>query len=230
MSTRQDYITAVSALVSGELPLGEPEKIFAIGKAVKKYSADKPRPVVEDVAGDGGFDYLLTLLSYWSDGFSTVKTVEYPVDDSVETPGVLEEDSWSIYLKPAGRYLRFLDAKPAATEHFRVMYTAPHVCDDVQCTIPEADEAAVQALAAAEFCDMLATYYAQTGDSTIQADSVDHKSRSSEYAARARTYRKSYSDHLGIVPGSVPAASVTRDQDAWPSWRRDHLTHGRKFR
>lgn len=230
MTTREDYITAISNLVGGSLPLGEPEKIFAINKAVKKYSGDRPREVPEDEDGTGSFDYLLTLLSYWTEGFSSIKKVEYPVDDTCETPNVLADDAWIIYKKPTGSCLRFLEDKPAATEHIRITYTALHTCDDILCTIPSVDEEAVQMLAAGHFCDMLAAYYSQTQDGVIQADSVDHKSKASEYAARARVYKKEYTDHLGIVPGSVTAASVTRDQDAKPSWRGDGMTHPRKFR
>ena len=230
MSTRQDFITAIGNLVGGELPLGEPEKIFAINKAVKRYSGDRPHEVVEDENGTGDFDYAITLLASWTNGFSSIKKVEYPVDDDVELASVLDDDAWTIYKKPSGPCLRFLEDKPSETEAMRITYTALHVCDDEQCTIPVGDEEAVQMLAAANFCDMLATYYAQTQDSTIQADSVDHKSKAAEYAARARAYRKEYFDQMGIVPGSVAPASVTRDQDAPASHRLDQLTHPRKFR
>lgn len=145
------------------------------------------------------------------------------------TASILQDDAWQIYQKPAGKCLRFLEEKPAINEDIRITYTALHSCTDLTCTIPSIDEEAVQMLAAANFCDMLATYYAQTRDSTIQADSVDHKSQASEYAARARTYRKYYDDQIGIKGGPIPA-SVTRDQDTSGSWGGDRITHPRKFR
>ncbi len=230
MNTRQDYITAIGNLVGGDLPLGETEKIYAIGAALKKYSGHRPRICVEDEDGDGGFDYALTLLADWTDGFSTIKTVEYPVDDAEAEADVLADDRWLIYQKPAGKCLRFVEDVPTATEDYRVTYTTLHTCSDDVCTIPPYDEEAVQFLAASIYCEMLAAYYAQTQDSTIQADSVDHKSRASEYAGRARAYKKMYFDHIGIKEGETPAASVTRDQDATPSWRIDHMTHPRRYR
>jgi hypothetical protein len=229
-AVRQDYITAISNLVSGDLPLGETEKIFAINMAIKTYSLTRPRFVVEDEDGANGIDYLLTLLADWVDGFSVIKVVEYPLDDDEAAVNVLQDDAWQIYQKPTGKCLRFLEDKPSAAEDFRVAYTSLHICTDDACTIPLIDEGAVQMLAAATFCDMLAAYYAQTSDSTIMADSVDHKSKASEYASRARTYRQQYLNHLGIKEGSVAPASVTRDQDTKPSWRSDNLTHPRKFR
>jgi len=228
--TRQDYITAVGNLVKGELPLGEPEKIMAVGIAVKEYAKHCPRIIVEDESGAAAFDYVLTALAAWSEGFSTIKKVEYPVDDTEAAASVLQDDAWTIYQKPAGKCLRFLEDEPAAAESFRVTYTALHTCTDTACTVEAAAEEAVQLLAAAHFCNMVATYYAQTQDSTIQADSVDHKSKTQEYAARARAYRKMFFDYMGIDEGKTPAASVTRDQDAATSHRGDQLTHPRKYR
>jgi hypothetical protein len=228
MTTRQDYITALGHLVGGSLPLGEPEKIFAIGAALKKYSAHRPRIVVEDETGNGYFDYLLTLLADWVDGFSTIKTVEYPVDDTDETADLLRDDAWQIYRKPSGKALRLLENSPLATESLRITYTALHTCTDAACTVPSYDEEALQILAASIFCDMLAAYFAQTQDSTILADSVYHKSKSAEYSGRARAYRKMYFDHLGIKEGETPAASVTKDQVLGGSWGAGKMTHGRR--
>ena len=230
MSTRQDYITALGNLVGGELPLDEAEKIVAISQAIKEHSRHRPQVIVEDEDGDGGFDYAISLLASWADGFSVIKQVEYPVDDTDETPDILQDDAWMLYEKPAGKVLRFKENKPTSSEDFRVTYTALHTCTDSACTVEGFDEEAVQALAAAFFCDMLGTYYAQSQDSTIAADSVDHTSKSRDYAARAKTYRKAYFDHLGIKEGQAPAASVTRDQDLKGSWGRDKLTHPRKHR
>lgn len=230
MSTRQDYVTAINALVSGDHALEITEKILAISQAVKEHSRHRPQIVVEDFDGDGGFDYAISGFASWSDGFSVIKSVEYPVDDIDETPDILDDDGWMLYKKPAGNYLRFKEDKPTADEAFRVSYTALHTCTDSACTIEAFDEEAVQALASGFFCDMLATFYAQNQDSTISADSIDHTSKSRDYAARAKSYRKIYFDHLGIKEGQAPAASVTRDQDLKGSWGSDKLTHKDKYR
>ena len=230
MSTRQDYIIAVGQLVQGEVPLNEADKILAINMAIKEHSRHRPREVVEDIAGNGGFDYPTSSLECWTDGFSIIKQVEYPVNDDEKIPDILQDDEWMLYEKPAGNFLRFLEDEPAADENFRVTYTSLHICTDSGCTVAAFDEEAVQALVAAFFCDMLATYYAQSQDSTISADSVEHRSKSREYAARAKSYRKIYFDHLGIKDGQTPAASVTRDQDKNASWASDRLTHKKKYR
>lgn len=229
--TQQDYITAIGNLVGGDLPLGEPEKIWAIGKAIKRYSKDRELQVAEDEVGNGGYDYALTLLASWVEGFSAINKIEYPIiNDLYDNSNILTDDAWMIYRKPTGKVIRLLEDQPAATETLRITYTTLHLCDDTQCTIPTADEEAVQMLAASVFCNMLATYYAQNQDSVIKADSVDHKSKSSDYAARAKIYRQEYFDHLGVKEGEVVPASESRAVQPRPSWRSDQLTHPRKFR
>ena len=231
MTILDDYIAAVGQLVQGEIPLGEPEKIMAISAAVKTHSKHRPRIVVDDITGDGGFDYLIaTYLTSWADDLSVIRSVEYPVDDTKQNAELLDEDEWEIYETSAGKYLRFLDASPPATESARVTYTALHTCTDAACSISAFDEEAVQALAAAFFCDMLATYYAQSQDATIDADSVDHTSKSRDYAARAKSMRKIYQDHMGIKDGSPKAACHVQDQDVNYPGGMDRLTHPRRDR
>ena len=229
MSTRQDFLAAMVQLVSGDLPLAEADRILALAMAVKTYSRHRPRVIVEDEAGTAAFDYALSMLASWTEGFSGIRTVEYPVDDTDETPDMLRDDEWIIYEKPAGKVLRFLEDSPTALESMRITYTALHTCTDVASSVQAADEEAVQILAAAYYCEMLATYFAQNQDSTINADSVEHTSKARDYAARAKTYRRLYADYMGVSGGVVPA-SVTSDQDLLASWQGDKLTHKGKYR
>lgn len=230
MTTQQDYIAAVGDLVPGDLPLSESDISLAVDLALRAHSRHRPRTIVEDFDGDGGFDYAVSGFSDWAEGFSVIRTVEYPVDDDDQTPDMLQDDEWRVYEKPSGKVLRFLENKPTADEDFRVTYTAMHEFEATVATVEAYDEIAVQSLGAAFFCDMVATYFAQSGDSTIDADSVDHASRSREYAARAKAYRKIYFDHIGVKEGMTPAASVTRDQDKDASWGSAKLTHKPKYR
>lgn len=98
-------------------------------------------------------------------------------------------------------------------------------------TIPASDEDAVANLAASLCSEALASAYAHATDSTITADSVDHRSKAQEFAARAKAKKKIYLDFLGIKEGEVvPAASVTRDYDINYPWGDDRLTHPKKWR
>lgn len=228
MSTRQDYITALGELVKGDYPPGEAAKILAIGQAVKIYTKHRPRIVVEDEPGAGAFDYAVAILAEWSDGLSMIQQVEYPVDDTNDSAEILDEDAWTIYRKPAGECLRFLEDKPAVGETFRATYTALHTCTDTACTVKEIDEDAVQSLAAALYCEILSTWFAQNQDSTIQADVVEHTSKSRDFAARAKAFRKIYRDHLGLKDDdTVPAAAAVGDLDMKYPGGGERLTHPR---
>jgi len=228
MSTRQDYIAALENLVKGDFPPGEAAKIQAIAQAMKTYSKHRPRSVTEDESGADAFDYAVTLLADWSDGFSMIRQVEYPVDDTDREAAILDEDAWTLYRKPTGDNLRFLEDEPSVGETFRVTYTALHTCTDTACTVVSIDEEAVQAMAASHYCEILATYFAQNQDSPIKADAVDHTSKSRDFAARARAFRKTYRDHLGLKEeDDVPAAAMVGDLDLKYPGGEERLTHPR---
>lgn len=235
MANLQDYYRALGELVPGTHSVGLEEQLNAINSALALHSKHRPLEKVEDVAGTGGFDYALSDLEYWADGFSRIVTVEYPVDDTSPDPSVLVEgDDWAIYRKPAGQVLRFLAATPETDETIRVTYTARQSFneDDV-CSVAEADDSAVQKLAASLFCRILAAAYAQDQDSTIQADSVDHGSKRREYEAQAGKYRTEYDEHMGLgkaKDGTLKAACATQDWDTKPPSGWDWLTHPNRRR
>lgn len=237
MSVLADYITAIETLIPGDsLPVGYDQQVKAVTKALVLHSKHRPRKVVEDVAGDGGFEYALSDLALWVTDFSRVIEVEYPVDDDDPVPDVLDPEAWTVYEKPAGPVLRFLEERPLATEFMRITYTSVHAFavpeggGDGVSTVSTQDEEAVQALAASFFARMVASYYAQTVDSTIGADSVDHKSRRQEYEVQAARYRKEYDEHMGNLDGKPRPASANQDQDVVYPFGWDRLTHPRRRR
>jgi hypothetical protein len=66
--------------------------------------------------------------------------------------------------------------------------------------------------------ESLAAQYAQTGDSTIGADVVNYRTKSSEYLGLAKAARKRYFDHVGAQDdsgsGGKPGQRRTsRDRD-----------------
>jgi hypothetical protein len=160
-----------------------------------------------------------------------IQQIEYPVDDTDSAADVLDEDAWTIYRKPAGDFLRFLEDEPAADEHFRVTYTALHTCTDAACTVKEIDEEAVQALAAALYCEILSTWFAQNQDSTIQADVVNHTSKSRDFAARAKAFQTIYRKHMGLKEeDTVPPAAAVGSMDLKYPGGSERLTHPRSAR
>jgi hypothetical protein len=234
MSTLSDYTDALAGLVPGSHPLGAVDLLAArtqaVAKALDLHGKHRAVIVVEDLPGDGGFDYALDDLAEWAEGFSSVIRVEYPVDDTNAVSNVLDGDDWTLYQLPDGRVLRLLSDRPAVGRSLRVVYTARHAIDDTACTVADGDEQAVQSLAAAFYCRILAAAYALDTDSTISADTVNQGPRHRAFLDLSAKYRAEYNEHMGISTGKPKAAVSIRDQDVTYPGGGDRLTHPGRHR
>ena len=205
-------IANIQQLVAGHLQddaakLSSGEVVAAIEEAIAgRYSKDRPRHVVADLAGNGtAYEWALTGITGWDEGFSQVRAIEYPRGETV--PAYLDSGEWTIYESPTGRSLRF--PSPLTNgKYARVVFTASHAVD--ASSLPVSDLYAVGALSAALAARRLAAAYAQTGDSSIVADSVNYRSKSSEYLALARHLEQDYENSVGTDSSrSAPSASTT---------------------
>lgn len=189
----------------------------AIAAAIKRYSKHRPRLAAADLAGAGTND--LDLPVDWAAGSSVMVSVEYPVGS---VPAILlDSDLWQLYRTPVALKLRLLYVVPAATETVRCEYSIPHD----ENSLPLCDLEATADLAASFCLRQLAAAYGQTGDSTIQADSVNYRSKTDEFRRLADSFEALYQNHLGLKSGdTAPATAIT----ARPAeTRRPRLTHGR---
>lgn len=196
--------------------LVESDYTSAVTEAIKRYSKHRPRLVVEDLAGNATHDLLMP--AGWCDGHSSIISIEYPIGEVPEI--LLDSLDWSFYLIPAGLRLRLMELAPAIGETVRVTYSALHD----ESTVPEVDEEAIANLAASLCLRQLATAYGQTGDSTIQADAVNYRSKTDEFRRLADSFETLYKNHLGLKDNdTVPAAMATARP---PQSNRRRLTHG----
>ncbi len=230
MSSLADIRTKVIGIVSddsGKL-VNPADYDRNIAAAISQYSKHRPDIRVIDITGNGTHDYALPAsgaITIWNDEFSSIKSIEYPVGDVPAT--LLENDEYEIYQNPTAKKIRLKNNSPGATETFRVTFTILRT----DATIPSADVNALCNLASSLCFEELANAYAQTGDSTIDADSVDHKSKSSEFGARAKRFLQLYKDYIGMKEGElVPPASVVSDLDVNYPGGGDRLTHPRWMR
>lgn len=211
-----DRVTAKVKDASGEITPGDYEN--AVVEALKGYSKHRPRHVADDLTGTGAHD--LDLPADWSEGSSSVVSVEYPVGLIPEE--LIDPRDFRLYRTPAGLKLRLLAVAPPETDTVRILYTAPHT----EATIPAADEEAVANLAAAVCLRQLAARYGQTSDPTIGADVVNYRSKADEFRRLAQAYEERAFAHLGIgIKTDTAAASVTAPA---PDAKRPRLTHGRR--
>jgi len=187
----------------------------AAAEAMKRYSKHRPLLICEDLPGDATNDLLLP--TGWSEGISSIVSIEYPVGDVPEC--LLDQDEWTIYQQPAGKRLRLLEVTPTALETVRVLYSALHT----EATVPAADEDAVANLAASICLRQLATAYGQTGESLIQADVVNYRSKTDEFRRLADSFEKLYKDHLGLKDNDTTSAAMATASPVKGS--RTRLTH-----
>lgn len=205
--------------------IAAPELERAIGMAVAQYSKDRPRQVVEDVTADGSS--YLPLPAAWVDGDSRIASLEYPVG---EWPVSYVSPEWyGVVPSPMGDEIRLAGAV-ASGEILRATLLVPHTLNASADTIPQRDREPLSSLAAAIVLDQMARLYGQDSDSTIQADSVDRRSKADVYRSLARAARQRYYDALGLDPNRRVAASAVVNLNLPDSRGRDRLTHPSRHR
>jgi len=212
----KDEITNIVKDESGKLLDNDIDRYMLF--AIRTYSRSRPDIAVVDITGDGGHDYALP--SSWVDGFSRIMIIEYPIGDIPAQ--YLDEDDYCIYQNETTKLLRLLYDSPSASNDFRVVFSIPRT----DSTIPDNDIDAVCNLAASYCLEQLANAYAQTSDSTISADSVDYRSKSYEFAQRAKRHIAIYKEHMGIKEGDTVAAATGIVNLDWKyPYGMDRLTH-----
>lgn len=197
----------------------------AITQAVARYSKDRPRHKVEDIAAPGG--NLLPLPPAWEVDFSQLDSLEYPIGNV--PPYIVEAGGWAMYTTPTGEVVQ-VGSAIAAGHAVRATFTVAHVLSATVDTIPFGDREPVASYAAAILADQLASLYSNDQDSTIRADSVQHTSKASEFARRAKTLRQRYFDDIGVDTKRNVAAGAVVNLNLNNSLGRDRLTHSRRYR
>lgn len=209
MTTLADYVAAVGRKVpddagrfsdlSTSLSVTDVRESF-VEEAVRQYS--RSRPLVNDVVLEGdGASQVHSVPSDWSPGFSVVTGFEYPMN---EVPPIIDENKpLQDYILVVRRGGRDWFATPRLTldlkDLARVHYTTLHTVDAETDTIPPADAEAVGTLAAALACETLATFYAESSESTYGVDHVDHQRKQELFSRLAEAYHLRYTAHL--APG-----------------------------
>lgn len=202
MASIETFLQRVDALlVANENEFSSDSRGDMLAAAIERYSLDRPNKVTEDETGDGGKYYPVSGLTSWVEDFSHVLSIQYPAYaiSADNIPLYLEPDDWDDrYYDGSTQYIFFPYHAPAATESFRVSYTAPYVEVAGAYNTPAQDFHAICYLTAGLCCRAIATKYSRTTDSTITADAVDHAGRADRFAARANEYISMYEKHMGI--------------------------------
>jgi hypothetical protein len=167
---------------------------------IQRYTLDRPLEVVSDIPGNGT-NTLDTPVApgagtvpVFEPNFSVIRTIEFPINQT--PPQFILDSDFRVYRSPAGYKLLVNFDTPPAGSVLRTTWTARHLPDGS--TVPDADFYAVVDFAASLGAEKLASMYVGVGDSTIQADVVNYRSKSSEMLSIAKALRKRYFNHMGI--------------------------------
>lgn len=203
----------------------EPESLQDhVVAAVRRFSADRPRVLYGDFAGNGvTYDIVIsTTLTSWVHGFSAIEAIEYPLGD--REPTYLDDQRTVLY--PAisvPTHVRLLDTVPATGQTARLFYSAPWPSpNEAPATdlISDTDYEPVVALGASTAALELAGRSAGTQRNTLGgADLVGESSESERWLSISRSLAKEYGGHVGSGDGDgeAPAQAVT-DWDARSTW------------
>jgi hypothetical protein len=226
------YLAQVDYLLSADDDeLSAAARSSLVESAIEHYSHDLPDEVTTDVSGDAGKYYGVSVsLTSWSEGFSQIIAIEYPAPTvaSDEAPTYLEPEDWDDdYWADGVRYLYLPNHAPAVADTMRIRYTAPYTATATAYTIPVAHFSAVCYLAAGLCAQAIANKYSRTNDSSIAADSVNHTTRATEWASRARAMIKLYHEQLNIQDdsGGQPAGQFVDWNTEPAGGRRRWLYH-----
>ena len=195
----------------------------AIADAVARYSADRPRLLVVDVDSAGG--RRTDTPEGWFDGFSTLRDAEFPIGDVPAT--MLLMGNVRMYRGPSSVQIE-LPFSLTAGESIRYTFTAQHLLDESDDTVPDAHRPPVAALAAAFLCDQLANYYTTESAPTITADTLDHADKSRKFASRAKELRLQYANTLGVNTTRLAPAAAIVDLDRNASDGGGRIFHPRR--
>lgn len=162
--------------------------------AARRYSCNEPLQKSADVVlVTNDLSYALPL--DWVDGFSVVENLRYP---STALPAE--------YLEPENDYTvenGELVLRRTTNGTAKLYYTIPHSLG-ATVTIPDVDFDGVCYLAAAESCKVIATKYGHTSNTTIAADTVDFRQRSTDFRTLAKDYEAEANRLLGTPNGAKP--------------------------
>ena len=185
---------------------------FVARAILQRYSQDSPLYLVSDIQGNGTNYIPLPVapgeggdLPVFESNFSTITQIEYPIGQ--QPPQLILDSDFRVYRTPGmpDQILINFDT-PNAEQTLRATWTARHLADGS--TVPDKDFYAVVDFAASLGAERLASFYVGTGDSTIQADVVQYRSKSSEMLKVASALRKRYYNHMGVEEGTTGEAEV----------------------
>jgi hypothetical protein len=208
-----DFVGEIPNVLSDDLNrVASSLPAFAARAILQRYSADSPLYIVSDIEGNGTNYIPVPVapgegndLPVWESNFSAIQTIEFPILQ--QPPQYVLDSDFRLYRTPGQPDTILINFDtPNNGDVLRCTWTARHLADGS--TVPDKDFYAVVDFAASLAAERLASFYVGVGDSTIQADVVQYRSKSSEMLKVAAALRKRYYNHMGIEEGATGEADT----------------------
>lgn len=159
----------------------------AVADAVRAFSLARPRRLQASVSMVANtFEYALP--SGWVNEFSTIQTLEYPVDDTLITKYYLDTDEYKV--DEIRAKWRFTEITPASGETARVQYTVPYTLTDSSDTLPTDRFESLCMYAAGLVLMQLSNRAAGTSEPQVGAQVAGYRSKQAEYRKQAEGWLK----------------------------------------
>ena len=165
-----------------------------IVRAVREYSVR--RPYFGVYAQTAGSNNWYSLPSDFEDGFSSLKAIEYPIQNS--PPDYIDDKYYFIDEMADGRMLRFTSNAPSIGEVFWIKYTKRHTFDSSDTSsVPLSDEMGIAYLSCSIFCAAIAGYYAGRAEANLtNIEMPGMESRKDEWSSQADYWWKRYDKEI----------------------------------
>lgn len=188
-----------------------------IASALRYMNNDRPFITKADITGDASQSYNLEAAAVgFKRGVSDVNNVEFPAGE-VPPVFIRKTQDWRVYEDPsqtAGENIRllFIVDTPQTTDTIRVEIERPFTLSDATSDLDDIAFAALVFKTVEFGLTALANRYAQTVDSTIDADAVDYAGRTNNFLFAAERSRSRY-EHMVGLDKDVKAAQAFADND-----------------
>jgi len=195
--------------------------------AINIYSKHKPYLKTSDYTANSSYSIAINNTNFpsWLEGFSDIKFIEYPADESQDPrDNEIGFDGWMYYEKSSIKYVRFLNETPSSGT-IRFTFTVKHsIAASATDTLFYDNDFGVFCDLATSICAMcIASKYGYFTDSTIGADAVEYRNKSDVWRSISKNFFESYMRYM--FP-DISAAFIQKDMDTkFGELNLSRLTH-----
>lgn len=180
---------AESEIAEAQEQLSSRDLMDAVLVAVREYSNARPLRVQTSISLTANqWEYPLSGLTAWEDGFSSIRSLEPDVDPTIQTQYFLAESDW--YVDEERAVWGFRSRVPGTDDTARITYITPHTLTHTTTSLPAKDFEALSLYAAGVAAETaLASLAARTEAPEQGAGIVSRRDQTARWQAQAKALK-----------------------------------------